>query len=169
MRSAFILFMPGRRAGADFAPRHDLRRVMAKNAKIVSGWDFDRIIPCHGDVIETGGKHGEPFPLPRPFSSTPTPPPDRELILAIRSVELHVRVVPHGRALSVRSSLRIRLSNMHALWAVGGRVARNGGRRRSAERVYFFFFHFVNHVCCLPSLSTCRVRSSQHIRGTNGA
>lgn len=22
----------------------------------ISGWDFDRIIPCHGDVIETGGK-----------------------------------------------------------------------------------------------------------------
>lgn len=19
-------------------------------------WDFDRVIPCHGDVIETGGK-----------------------------------------------------------------------------------------------------------------
>jgi len=22
----------------------------------VSKWDFDRIIPCHGDVIESGGK-----------------------------------------------------------------------------------------------------------------
>lgn len=22
----------------------------------ISGWDFDRIIPCHGDVIESGGK-----------------------------------------------------------------------------------------------------------------
>ena len=22
----------------------------------IMGWDFDRIIPCHGDVIETGGK-----------------------------------------------------------------------------------------------------------------
>lgn len=22
----------------------------------MNGWDFDRIIPCHGDVIETGGK-----------------------------------------------------------------------------------------------------------------
>jgi hypothetical protein len=29
---------------------------MAVCAKTVSGWDFDRIIPCHGDVIETGGK-----------------------------------------------------------------------------------------------------------------
>lgn len=29
---------------------------MSENAKLVSSWDFDRIIPCHGDVIETGGK-----------------------------------------------------------------------------------------------------------------
>jgi hypothetical protein len=27
----------------------------ASTAKIAN-WDFDRIIPCHGDVIETGGK-----------------------------------------------------------------------------------------------------------------
>ncbi|KAF3931472.1 hypothetical protein ABW19_dt0204166 [Dactylella cylindrospora] len=26
------------------------------SSKIVDGWDFDRIIPCHGDVIETGAK-----------------------------------------------------------------------------------------------------------------
>ena len=26
-------------------------------ASIVSSWDWDRLIPCHGDVIETGGKH----------------------------------------------------------------------------------------------------------------
>jgi len=26
------------------------------SAKRVDGWDFDRIIPCHGDVIESGGK-----------------------------------------------------------------------------------------------------------------
>ncbi|KDR68422.1 hypothetical protein GALMADRAFT_257141 [Galerina marginata CBS 339.88] len=32
------------------------KEAMRKDAKIVSGWDFDRIIPCHGDVIETGGK-----------------------------------------------------------------------------------------------------------------
>lgn len=25
------------------------------SAKRVAAWDFDRIIPCHGDVIETGG------------------------------------------------------------------------------------------------------------------
>lgn len=31
---------------------------MAVAAKKVSAWDFDRVIPCHGDVIETGGKHG---------------------------------------------------------------------------------------------------------------
>ncbi|PPQ87570.1 hypothetical protein CVT25_005826 [Psilocybe cyanescens] len=29
---------------------------MRRDAKTVSGWDFDRIIPCHGDVIETNGK-----------------------------------------------------------------------------------------------------------------
>jgi len=29
---------------------------MIRDAKTVAGWDFDRIIPCHGDVIETGGK-----------------------------------------------------------------------------------------------------------------
>jgi len=27
----------------------------AESAKRVAGWDFDRIIPCHGDVIEHGG------------------------------------------------------------------------------------------------------------------
>jgi hypothetical protein len=29
---------------------------MSKNAKLVSAWDFDRIIPCHGDVITAGAK-----------------------------------------------------------------------------------------------------------------
>jgi hypothetical protein len=29
---------------------------MSRDAKVVNEWDFDRIIPCHGDVIETGGK-----------------------------------------------------------------------------------------------------------------
>ncbi|KAF2763311.1 hypothetical protein EJ05DRAFT_496138 [Pseudovirgaria hyperparasitica] len=28
----------------------------AKSMAKINGWDFDRIIPCHGDVIETGGK-----------------------------------------------------------------------------------------------------------------
>jgi len=27
-----------------------------KSIARINGWDFDRIIPCHGDVIETGGK-----------------------------------------------------------------------------------------------------------------
>ena len=31
------------------------KAAMARDAKTVAGWDFDRIIPCHGDVIETGG------------------------------------------------------------------------------------------------------------------
>jgi len=29
---------------------------MQRDARTVMGWDFDRIIPCHGDVIESGGK-----------------------------------------------------------------------------------------------------------------
>jgi len=29
---------------------------MKRDAKIVAGWDFERIIPCHGDVIEKDGK-----------------------------------------------------------------------------------------------------------------
>ncbi len=32
------------------------REKMARDANFVAKWDFDRIIPCHGDVIETGGK-----------------------------------------------------------------------------------------------------------------
>ncbi|KAG8985675.1 hypothetical protein FRB94_001934 [Tulasnella sp. JGI-2019a] len=28
---------------------------MKDDAKVVAGWDFDRVIPCHGDVIETRG------------------------------------------------------------------------------------------------------------------
>ena len=31
-------------------------RAMARDTKIVAAWDFDRLIPCHGDVIETGAK-----------------------------------------------------------------------------------------------------------------
>jgi hypothetical protein len=34
---------------------HD-RSAMARDAKTVAGWDFERIIPCHGDVIEGKGK-----------------------------------------------------------------------------------------------------------------
>ncbi|KIY74114.1 hypothetical protein CYLTODRAFT_416374 [Cylindrobasidium torrendii FP15055 ss-10] len=29
---------------------------MKRDAQAVANWDFDRIIPCHGDVVETGGK-----------------------------------------------------------------------------------------------------------------
>jgi hypothetical protein len=29
---------------------------MKRDVKVVSDWDFDRIIPCHGDVMHTGGK-----------------------------------------------------------------------------------------------------------------
>ena len=45
------------------AERADARRFVAckdrasfaASARRVADWDFDRIIPCHGDVIETGG------------------------------------------------------------------------------------------------------------------
>ncbi|KAH9849551.1 hypothetical protein C2E23DRAFT_351528 [Lenzites betulinus] len=32
------------------------REAMKRDVKTVAGWDFDRIIPCHGDVIEKDGK-----------------------------------------------------------------------------------------------------------------
>ncbi|KAJ7089286.1 hypothetical protein B0H15DRAFT_840242 [Mycena belliarum] len=32
------------------------KAAMKRDAQTVAAWDFDRIIPCHGDVIETGGK-----------------------------------------------------------------------------------------------------------------
>ncbi|KLO12377.1 hypothetical protein SCHPADRAFT_941286 [Schizopora paradoxa] len=32
------------------------KKAMQRDAKTVAGWDFDRIIMCHGDVIETEGK-----------------------------------------------------------------------------------------------------------------
>ncbi|KAI0790482.1 hypothetical protein C8Q75DRAFT_762043 [Abortiporus biennis] len=32
------------------------KEAMKRDAKIVDGWDFERIIPCHGDVIEKDGK-----------------------------------------------------------------------------------------------------------------
>ena len=32
------------------------RKGFAESCRRISGWDFDRIVPCHGDVIETGGK-----------------------------------------------------------------------------------------------------------------
>lgn len=35
------------------------KQEMSRAAKEVAAWDFDRLIPCHGDVIEPGGKKGE--------------------------------------------------------------------------------------------------------------
>jgi len=32
------------------------KAAMKRDAKTVAGWDFERIIPCHGDVIETNAK-----------------------------------------------------------------------------------------------------------------
>jgi hypothetical protein len=33
------------------------RKGFAQSVNVINRWDFDRIIPCHGDVIETGGKN----------------------------------------------------------------------------------------------------------------
>ena len=32
------------------------RQGFNQSARKIASWDFDRIIPCHGDVIESGGK-----------------------------------------------------------------------------------------------------------------
>ncbi|KAJ7931157.1 hypothetical protein B0H13DRAFT_2528084 [Mycena leptocephala] len=32
------------------------KAAMKRDVKTVADWDFTRIIPCHGDVVETGGK-----------------------------------------------------------------------------------------------------------------
>lgn len=32
------------------------RKAFSESVRRINSWDFDRIIPCHGDVIETGGK-----------------------------------------------------------------------------------------------------------------
>jgi len=34
----------------------DDKEAMKRDAKTVAGWNFERIIPCHGDVIETNAK-----------------------------------------------------------------------------------------------------------------
>ncbi|PIL27777.1 hypothetical protein GSI_10930 [Ganoderma sinense ZZ0214-1] len=34
--------------------KQDNKAEMIRDAKTVASWDFDRYIPCHGDVIETG-------------------------------------------------------------------------------------------------------------------
>lgn len=32
------------------------REGFARSIRKITAWDFDRVIPCHGDVIESGGK-----------------------------------------------------------------------------------------------------------------
>lgn len=39
-----------------YGPGSKDRLGFGKSAARINSWDFDRIIPCHGDVIETGGK-----------------------------------------------------------------------------------------------------------------
>ena len=41
-----------------FTPKKD-RKQLAESAKVVSGWEFCRIVPCHGDVIEDGDHKGK--------------------------------------------------------------------------------------------------------------
>ncbi|KAI0711492.1 hypothetical protein C8Q76DRAFT_60115 [Earliella scabrosa] len=36
--------------------KQENKEALRREAKTVHSWDFDRYIPCHGDVIETGGK-----------------------------------------------------------------------------------------------------------------
>jgi hypothetical protein len=31
-------------------------RLMKRDVQVVRSWDFDRMVPCHGDVMETGAK-----------------------------------------------------------------------------------------------------------------
>lgn len=65
------------------------KAAMAKDAKAVNAWDFDRIIPCHGNTIDDGGKAawesvyarfldppGVPDPTPIPPSPTALPAAD---------------------------------------------------------------------------------------------
>ncbi|KAL8291659.1 hypothetical protein RQP46_001917 [Phenoliferia psychrophenolica] len=62
LRSSVPIFTSGMIPGAKFHQRFlwylagKDRVGMTASAKVVASWDFDRIIPCHGDVIETGGK-----------------------------------------------------------------------------------------------------------------
>ncbi len=35
----------------------DTRARFGESLKRIGSWQFERIIPCHGDVIETGGRH----------------------------------------------------------------------------------------------------------------
>lgn len=39
-----------------YGPAGKDRQGFGESAARVAKWDFDRIVPCHGDVIETGGK-----------------------------------------------------------------------------------------------------------------
>lgn len=39
-----------------YGPSSSDRKSFHESVKRINTWDFDRVIPCHGDVIETGGK-----------------------------------------------------------------------------------------------------------------
>jgi len=52
----FLPLNPYSSAHRKFVNSHyDHEENMRRDAKTVASWDFDRVIPCHGDVIETGG------------------------------------------------------------------------------------------------------------------
>jgi hypothetical protein len=42
--------------GSSASTTEERRKRFAKDAEEVASWDFEKIIPCHGDVIENGGK-----------------------------------------------------------------------------------------------------------------
>ena len=39
-----------------YGPSSSDRKGFGESVRRIETWDFDRVIPCHGDVIETGGK-----------------------------------------------------------------------------------------------------------------
>ena len=39
-----------------YGPSSSDRKGFHESIHRINGWDFDRVIPCHGDVLETGGK-----------------------------------------------------------------------------------------------------------------
>ena len=50
------MLQPGHNAHRRFLWYGSKTADMKRDAKVVSGWDFERIIPCHGDVIQRDGK-----------------------------------------------------------------------------------------------------------------
>lgn len=82
---------------------------MAKSASVVDGWDFDRIIPCHGDVIEQGGKAAWRSAYDYYFRASAPPP--------CRRPELKAGGRGHQGRQAERSAVELR-PDTTAVWAV---------------------------------------------------